>query len=193
MSTSVSLLDRLKRQPTPADWQRLHELYLPLIRHWLGTLADLRDEADDLAQEVLVVLFRALPGFERQREGSFRAWLKGIVVNRVRSEWSDRKRRPKVGLHLDVTEAALDQLADPHSELSHRWDRDHDKFVFDKLLRAVQPDFSETTWEAFTRFAVQGQPAARVADELNLTENAVLLAKQRVLKRLREEAAGLID
>ena len=37
---------------------------------------------------------------------------------------------------------------------------DHDRHVFQKLLAIVQPDFSATTWEAFRRFAVDGQPAA---------------------------------
>ena len=35
--TSLSLLDRLKHaQPDAADWQRLHDIYLPLIRSWLS-------------------------------------------------------------------------------------------------------------------------------------------------------------
>jgi RNA polymerase sigma-70 factor (ECF subfamily) len=49
--------------------------------------------------------------------------------------------------------------------------------VFQKLLSVVQPDFSPTTWEAFRRFALDGLPAAQVAQELGLTENAVLQAK----------------
>jgi hypothetical protein len=32
-----------------------------------------------------------------------------------------------------------------------------------------------------------------VADELGMTANAVLIAKSRVLRRLREEARGLTD
>jgi hypothetical protein len=40
---------------------------------------------------------------------------------------------------------------------------------------------------------VDGLPAAAVAAELGTTVNAVLLAKSRILRRLREEAAGLLD
>lgn len=57
----------------------------------------------------------------------------------------------------------------------------------------VQPDFAPATWLAFTRFALDGQPAARVAEELVLSESAVVQAKSRVLKRLREEAGDLMD
>jgi len=47
--------------------------------------------------------------------------------------------------------------------------------------------------EAFRRFGVDGVPAGRVAEELGLSENAVFLAKSRVLKRLREEAGDLLE
>jgi len=48
----------------------------------------------------------------------------------------------------------------------------------------VRPDFSPKTWEAFSAAsASDGEPAARVARELGLSENAVILAKSRILKR----------
>jgi RNA polymerase sigma-70 factor (ECF subfamily) len=41
--------------------------------------------------------------------------------------------------------------------------------------------------------AVDGIPPARAAEELGVSLNAVLVAKSRVLSRLRREAEGLID
>ena len=38
-----------------------------------------------------------------------------------------------------------------------------------------------------------GKPARDVAQELGLSVNAVLIAKSRVLGRLRQEARGLVD
>ena len=69
---------------------------------------------------------------------------------------------------------------------------DHDRHVFEKLLTVVHPDFNSSTWEAFRRFAVDGLPAAVVAEELGLSVNAILQAKSRILKRLREEAGDLL-
>jgi RNA polymerase sigma-70 factor, ECF subfamily len=57
----------------------------------------------------------------------------------------------------------------------------------------VQTDFNSRTWQAFQRFDVDGEPAARVAQDLGITENAVILAKARVLKRLRHEAGELFE
>jgi RNA polymerase sigma-70 factor (ECF subfamily) len=189
--TSVSLLDRLKGAgPKDSDWLRLRDLYAPLIRRWLGRVPGLGDEADDLAQEVLVVLVREIPRFERLREGSFRAWLRQVTVNKVRTYRKQRRRRPLVG--LDPTDGFLDRLSEPNGDLAREWDLDHDRHVYQKLLAVVQPDFSATTLEAFRLFALKGNPAAQVAAELNLTVNAVLQAKSRVLKRLREEAGDLL-
>jgi RNA polymerase sigma-70 factor (ECF subfamily) len=190
--TSISLLDRLRvARPDPSDWNRLQEIYLPLIHRWLNRIPGLGDDAADLAQEVLVVLVREIPRFERRREGSFRAWLRQVTVNRVRTHRRQRRRRPTVG--LDAADGFLDRLAEPTSELAREWDLDHDRHVFQRLQAAVQPDFTPTTWKAFRRFALDGVPAARVAAELGLSVNAVLQAKSRILKRLREEAGELLD
>ena len=190
-ATSLSLLDRLKAaRPDAADWNRLHGIYVPLIQRWLGRVPGLGDEVADLAQEVLLVVFREVPSFDRKREGSFRAWLRVVTVNRVRNHRRDCQRRPAVG--LDPADGFLERLSDPSGDLAREWDRDHDRHVVDKLLTMVEPDFSPTTWAAFRRFGVDGEPAARVAEHLGLTENAVIQAKSRVLKRLRQEAGGLL-
>ncbi len=190
-STSVSLLDRLKAaRPDASDWNRLQVIYLPLIRRWLGRVPGLGAEADDLAQEVFVVVIRELPRFERQREGSFRAWLRQVTVNRVRTHRRKGRKRPVAG--NDPADGFLDSLADPNGDLAREWDADHDRHVFQKLLSIVQPDFSATTWEAFRRFGVEGLPAARVAEDMKLSVNAVIQAKSRILKRLREEAGELL-
>ncbi len=151
----------------------------------------LNDEADDLTQEVLTAVVQHVRGFERVRAGSFRAWLRVITVNRVMTYRKARARRPVSG--ADPADDFLARLADPVSELSRQWDRDHDRHVLDRLLAAVQGDFEPVTWEAFRRFGLGGEPAARVAADLGLTEVAVLSAKARVLRRLRHDAAGLID
>jgi RNA polymerase sigma-70 factor (ECF subfamily) len=191
--TSLSLLQRLQRtRADAADWQRLHDLYLPLVRAWLFRVPGLGDEANDLAQEVLVVLFRELPSFRRRRDGSFRAWLRQITLNRIRGFLRDRRRRPRAGADGGGDDF-LARLEDPESDLSRQWDLDHDRHVFHKLLAVVRPDFEPATWQAFTRFALDGLPAAEVARELATTETAVVQAKFRVLKRLREEAGELMS
>jgi RNA polymerase sigma-70 factor (ECF subfamily) len=192
-TTSLSLLDRLKcAGPDAAEWHRLKDVYVPLIRSWLSGFPGLREDAEDLTQDIFVVLLRGLPSFERRRHGSFRAWLRQITANRVRAHWkASRKhsRHPGEGGGAEL----LAQIEDPDSGLSRQWDRDHDQHLLGKLLAVVRPDFDARTWQAFTRFALDGVPAAEVARELGTSESAVVQAKFRVLKRLREEAGELMS
>ena len=56
-----------------------------------------------------------------------------------------------------------------------------------RVLEQVREHFSDQTWSAFWRTAVDAQPAVEVAEELSMSAVAVRVAKSRVLRRLREE------
>jgi RNA polymerase sigma-70 factor (ECF subfamily) len=189
--TSLSLIDRLKvARPEDYEWERLQGIYLPLIQSWLRRVPGLAAEADDLTQEVFVVVIRELALFELRREGSFRAWLRTITANKATNYCKQRQRRPAI--EIESAAGFLEELVDPESALAREWDREHDEHVVRKLLAAVKGDFGATTWTAFCRLALDGLPAARVAEELAMPENAVLLARSRVMRRLKREGGDLL-
>jgi RNA polymerase sigma-70 factor (ECF subfamily) len=192
METSASLLERLRTAPDEAAWQRLDELYRPLLRRWLLRDPTLGAEAEDVVQEVMVVLVRELPGFQRRRTGSFRRWLRTITAHRLGALYRSRKNRP-LALGSPLAESPLMQLADPSSELSCQWDEEHDRYVLRRLMELIGPLFEAATLAAFRRVVFDAIAPAQAAAELGLSLNAVLLAKSRVLSRLRQEAEGLID
>jgi len=191
--TSPSLLQRVQREGDDESWRELVELYLPLIRRWLRRHPLEAADADDLVQEVFGVVVRKLPGFEHnQRTGAFRAWLRTITVRCARDFWRSKNHRPDAKGGSEFL-GMLDQLEDPNSEISRRWDREHDLHVTRKLLERLESAFAPQTWKAFQRVALDGSPADEVAEELGMTVNAVFIAKSRVLSRLRQEAAGLVE
>jgi RNA polymerase sigma-70 factor (ECF subfamily) len=185
---------RLKQSDaSPKAWQRFDGIYRTHIEKWIRQAGVPSDDVEDLTQNVLLVVNRELAQFDHRGAGAFRSWLKAITVNRLRAFWKERKRRLPRIRRADESEQFLAQLEDPNSDLSKQWNEDHEKHVLHKLLAIVRPDFEETTWNAFQRFALDGLPAAQVAGEIGMSLNAVLLAKSRIMKRLREEADGLID
>ncbi len=192
METSASLLERLRTAPDEAAWRRLDDLYRPLIRRWLLRDPFLGEEAEDIVQEVMAVLVRELPGFQRQRTGSFRLWLRTITAHRLGALYRSRQHHPQA-LGSPLEKSPLLQLVDPHSELGRLWDEEHDRHVLHRLMELIAPLFERTTLAAFRRTAFEGIAPAQVAEELGLSLNAVLVAKSRVLTKLRQEARELID
>jgi RNA polymerase sigma-70 factor (ECF subfamily) len=190
--TSKSLLVRASDGSDQAAWHRLIELYQPLIGRWVRPHVAQRADAEDVVQDVLTALVRELPRFDHnQRPGAFRAWLRTITVHRLRRYWEKRDGRPAAAGGPE--QEALDQLADPASELARGWEEEHDRHITRTLLASIRLEFQPATWRAFQLQVQDGRPAADVAEELGLSVNAVLIAKSRVLKRLREKAEGLVD
>ncbi len=71
--TSMSLLEALQVQPAPAGWDRLVDLYTPLLRAWLSRYGVPPHDIDDLTQEVFGAVVRDLPDFRHNaRTGALR-------------------------------------------------------------------------------------------------------------------------
>jgi RNA polymerase sigma-70 factor (ECF subfamily) len=191
--TSVSLLERLRTNPDDGAWEHLVAVYRPWIVRWLRRHGLADTDADDLAQDILVVVLRELEFFRHNRRpGAFRAWLRTITVHRLRDFERASCYRPQAGGD-SATLDLLNQLEDPASTLSRLWDQEHDGHVVRRLLAMVEADFEESTWRAFRAVMLEGERPAAAAARLGLSVNAVLLAKSRVLARLRLEGRGLID
>jgi DNA-directed RNA polymerase specialized sigma24 family protein len=191
--TSASLLERLRDRTDSDAWRRMHDLYSPLIRVWLGRYGLPECDVDDISQTVLGAVVANLPEFQHNgRVGAFRSWLRTITVNSVRQKFRMDQRRPDAPGGRALL-AGLSEWEDPESGLSQLWDRAHDAHVLKTLLTWAEPEFEATTWQAFRRQVLEEARPNTVAAELETTVNAVLIAKSRVLKRLRALSRGLID
>ena len=190
--TPPSLLDRLQGKARPDDWSLFVSLYQPFIERFIRLDPVLAADADDICQNVLRKIVEHLPRFRRQRDGSFRAWLRVITANEVNYFWRERRRARAIG-EAGVSSSLFAGLTDPANELSQRWEREHSQHVLARLQELAEPQFSTTTWQAFRMRVIDDRPAAEVAALLGISENAVHVAKSRVLSQLRREAAGFLD
>jgi len=185
-STSLSLLDRA-RQRDDLAWQRLVDLYGPLIYRWCRGWGLSPNDAADIGQQVCLSLFQSLPQFQHRRvRGAFRAWLKTITRNKAIDHWRSRVDAP-----VDLPEG----LADPAAVLNREENTPSDEatLLYQRAAELIRVDFSETTWRAFWMAVVEERPVADIAVELGITPNAVYIAKSRVLTRLRSEFADLLE
>lgn len=191
--TSLSLLARVRQTTDSKSWERLVDLYAPLMRDWLRTYGVQDADAEDLIQEVLTVVAREIAHFDHNhRSGAFRSWLRATLVHRLRHFWRSNSHRMVAAGGTSVLEQ-LNQLEDETSQLSRIWNEQHDRDVISRLVELVRPMFLPKTWTAFHRQMFDGQSPEQVAAELGMPLGSVYMARHRVLNALRREAAGLID
>jgi RNA polymerase sigma-70 factor (ECF subfamily) len=191
--TSLSLLARVRQPTDSSSWERLVNLYAPLMRKWIRPYGLQDADAEDLIQEVLAVVAREISQFDHnQRPGAFRSWLRTMVVHRLRHFWRSNGNRQLAIGGTSVLEQ-LQQLEDETSELSRIWNEQHDRDVMARLVELVRPTFLPKTWLAFHRQMFDSQTPEQVAAELEMPLGSVYMARSRVLSALRREAAGLVD
>ena len=184
LSTSVTLLQRLKTPDDHAAWQRFVDLYSPLLIFW-GQRSGLNEaDAADVAQDVLLLLLNKLPEFQYDPQQSFRAWLRTVVLNKIRERFR-RRATPQGSL-------GLSGIAAP-DDLGEAWEDEYRQHLVARALTIMKTDFEPATWQACWEQIVSGRSAAEVGRELGLSEGAVYVAKCRVLRRLRQELQGLLD
>jgi RNA polymerase sigma-70 factor (ECF subfamily) len=190
-TTSASLIHRLRDGDNQAAWRKFVDLYTPLLFYWARKSGLQEQDAADLVQEVFALLFVKLPEFEyrpqEQRSGRFRAWLRTVTLNK----WKERRRKRQA----EALEPADPRWSEPTvpDDAEAFWRDEYDQFLVARALTNMQAQFQPTSWQACWETTVNGRAAADVAAELGLSEGAVFVAKSRVLRKLRQELAGLLD
>ena len=190
LTTSVSLLGRLGQPNQNGAWERFVLLYTPFLSHILINHLHVRpQDAADVVQEIFVTLLRTLPKFEYDKaKGNFRGYLRQVCTSKA----ADLRRKRQAPA---ANEAELSNLEDEKAgaEIARVWQQDHNRFLTRRVLELMQEEFQPSTWKACWEFVVNGRPAAEVARELGISENAVFIAKCRVVQRLRQELEGLLE
>ena len=92
ISTSTSLLARLRTGEETQAWDRFVRLYTPVLFYWVRRQGVAADDAADLVQEVFALLVQKLPEFRYEEHGSFRGWLRTVTLNK----WRDSHKRRKL-------------------------------------------------------------------------------------------------
>jgi len=179
-TTSPSLLERVREPEDREGWERFVRLYTPLLFRW-ARHAQAADP-ENLVQDVFAVLVKELPRFRYNTDKNFRCWLKTILMNILRKT----KRAP-----VDIRPLLADvAVPDPADELDND---EYRRMLVARAAELIRTDFEPNTWKSFFECAVNGRAEPEVARELGIKLSTLYVYKSRVLKRLKEELAGLLD
>lgn len=152
--------------------ERTHRQVYTLAYRLVGD----RHDAEDVAQEAYLRVFRSVGGF--REEARFETWLYRIVTN---AAMSHLRKRGRFGVLLaeERESAAPEPEVRPVDEVIER----------DELVRALQ-SLPEGTRAIVVLKDVYGLTCQEIADETGLTEGAVKLRLHRARKRLKEAIYG---
>ena len=189
-TTSESLIRRVQRDDRVA-WERLSQLYGPVVYQWAKESGLQSQDAADVMQEVFQTLTKNVGKFAQSPSSTFRGWLWTVTRNKI---YDFHRRKDNQAQAAGGTEALAgfmqisEQPPAPDSDIG----KDEASGIHQRALDLMKTDFEPQTWQAFWRTTIDGVSPAEVATELGLSKWSVYKARSRVLQRLREEFADLL-
>ena len=186
-TTSTTLL-RCLADPQSARWGDFVERYEPSMRAFLAASFP-SVPADDLIQDTLVVLVRAMPSYvySPKEKGHFRNYLFGILRHKALRHLREQGREKAALREL----ATLTQAAPATDEAEEAAFRDS---IFELALAELlaDPSIREQSKQIFIRTAVNGEKPETVAAAFGTTRNSVDQTKARLLAKLRQIKERLV-
>lgn len=183
----------------PAAWQRMVDLYSPLVYFWCRESGLGAADLQDVFQEVFHALYRNLGQYRDLKSGSFRGWLRTMTRNKINDQFRKRKQQPQAAggtealryLEQVPGEPGVDGIDSKQALLPAEQAINH--ALLRQALDNIRDHFSPQNWQAFWSVAIDGRETVDVAEELGMRPGTVRVAKSRVIKRLRMELGESMD
>lgn len=156
-----------------AIWQQHAPRIDALVRRLVGD----PDHAADVAQEVWIQIFRALPTY--RGDSQFSTWAHRIAVNRTLNALRASRRHDRVEV----------ELADDTSLVEHDGDRALLAQTIDEAIQQLAPGARQV----FVLHDVEGYTHEEIAAELGITAGGSKSQLFKARARLRRLLAPLVD
>lgn len=172
------------RQAIDGDERALRQLWMQHAPHIDAVVLRLcgdRDLAADVAQDVWIQIFRALPGY--RGESQFGTWAHRIAVNRTLNAL--RKVRRIARIELEIEEEREVAIADVEQES----DRTFLAESIDQAMTRLAPGARMV----FTLHDVEGYTHEEIAQELGITPGGSKSQLAKARAKLRRLLAHVVD
>jgi RNA polymerase sigma-70 factor (ECF subfamily) len=183
--TTTQVLEELQSSNDAPAWQKFcghfHTVVVNFAKHMGLSVPD----AEDAAQETMLAFVKAFRDGKYNRDkGHLSDWLFGIAKHVI---LNFRKRQPLEQLMADKTTGTSfwDMIQDDHN-IKLSWETEWRHMVLAKCFEQARREFDPKVFKAFELYALTQTAVDKVAQQLEMSRNAVYIAKCRVLSRLRE-------
>ena len=186
--TRYSLIQRLQDTGDDAAWEEFASIYRPIIVR-IALRRQLQfDDAEDLAQQVLLLVLKNISKWKTDpARARFRTWLQTVVRNAMMNALTRRPKEQAAGGANSLQQ--LNQCPDKADSLwfDLEWHRETLRWV----AQQVRGEFESTTWTAFWDTAIEQVSAQEVAERTGRSVGAVYIARSRVRQRSKQRIAEL--
>jgi RNA polymerase sigma factor (sigma-70 family) len=176
------LSTHLSNPPIFEDIVREHQA---MVFRTLARLTGRRDGIEDLAQDVFLRLFRALPGF--RNEALVSTYIYRIAVNVAQDEWKRRRREDRTHVSIsDEDEEWEDRLKHPGQNPEEKLgERELQRFVEEHLM-----GLSGVERAVLVLYHQEERSYQQISEALGLPIGTVRTHLHRGRGKLREAIAG---
>lgn len=183
--TTTQVLEDLKGSNDSLAWNRFRDHFYPIILKFTKKLGLPSSYAEDAAQETMLTFLKAFrAGRYNKEKGRLSSWVFG-VTKRVILNFRKRLPRERV-ISDDTTGTSFWDMIEDENAIKHTWESEWQKHVLEKCLLQAYSEFKGKVFDAFKLYALEQKPVEEVCQKLDMSSNAVYIAKSRVLSRLRQ-------
>ncbi len=192
-TTKDELIQRIKNLQDDNAWSEFQQFYWDTITGWAIKMGCTHTLAQDIFQETIISLLKYIEKFDSSK-GSFRGFLKTIVLRRV----SDAFRREKRYINMsDYTENDSDLMENIAGTTDNAEQIDDDNIwiqgILSQALRQSYKRVDELTYKSFCLYVLENHPVKEVCEKLSIKrEGTIYQHKNRFLVILKEEFCFLL-
>lgn len=179
--TDEELMKRLEAGETEV-MEYLLDKYKPLVKRQARTLYLLGGENDDLIQEGMIGLFKAIRGFRASRERSFYTFAELCITRQMYTAVQASKRKKHAPLNSYVSLDEEPQIFSEQNPEAMMIDQEDLQDRYDQIHRRLS-DMEKLVLELY----LEGKTYEQIAIVIGKNEKAVDNAIQRVKKKLDKD------
>lgn len=185
-TTRRSLVERVRNSDDSQSWDELINIYRKYIYVIIRSMNIGHQETEEILQNVLVQLWKSLPGFSYQDEQSkFRHWVSKVTRNQVYTYTRARTAHLKRSKRIQ-DEPVFRNNAAIAADVDEAAEREWELFITNTAMDTIKTKFSNNAIRAFKYYS-KGMKVGEISHELSVKEDSVYKYIQRVKVALVEE------
>jgi RNA polymerase sigma-70 factor (ECF subfamily) len=174
-----------------AAFRQLVEKYERTVFNTIASVMGASEEADDIAQEVFIKVYRSMHRFMGQSQ--FSVWLYRITVNQCLDRIKSRKRRPEAVSLDGIAEEMEGEIGvlfrDPAPDAAEQYEQTQLQAIVQRVLNALSPEHRIVV----TLKDLEGLSQEEIADILHCPVGTVKSRLTRAREALKEQLRPIYE